>query len=166
MSRADVVSRRYSPVKDAPPSWREAEELPFVVPEGPAADWLRSVGHELPDDELIAELRSRFDVVTADDMFGLVDFAYHLRSQNGKAPAVSTGPEWIGEEPRTPITVAPPEAKRARACAVCERKYDEADRGEQREVIYANGLIVPACLACWLKWPNEKKLPPTARVAV
>jgi hypothetical protein len=42
-------------------------------------------------------------------------------------------------------------------CGVCGQVEREREFLPLDEVVLANGLVVPACAPCWLKWPHERK---------
>ncbi len=42
-------------------------------------------------------------------------------------------------------------------CDICGERETERDFLPLDLVVYANGLCVPACWRCWLRWPNGHK---------
>jgi hypothetical protein len=48
--------------------------------------------------------------------------------------------------------------RRVNRCHICERPREPED--EEYEVAMRNGLYVPACWSCWMRWPDEHKLWP------
>jgi hypothetical protein len=52
----------------------------------------------------------------------------------------------------------PPLRRLARdRCGVCGERETDRDFLPLDDVVYSNGLKVPACATCWMRWPNEHK---------